>query len=31
MKVNCLMLAALVGVFSTSVFADRVITDQLDR
>lgn len=31
MKLNRLMLAALVGVFSTSAFADRVITDQLDR
>ena len=31
MKLNHLMLAALVGVFSTSAFADRVITDQLDR
>ncbi len=31
MKLNRLILAAVVGVFSVSAFADRVITDQLDR
>ena len=31
MKLNRLILAAVVGVFSVSAFADRVITDQLER
>ncbi|WP_454906076.1 ABC transporter substrate-binding protein [Aggregatibacter sp.] len=31
MKLNRLILAAVLGVFSVSAFADRVITDQLDR